>query len=165
MQCNIQLAPSERAEGKPACMYWRSIPISDHAIVRMPPAMPPLEEGPTPSYPSWTSEHAAALVWAVEGYLQVKRPVHTIMVVQQERNQSHKFAVQQCHAQYKYCEALLLLSHMPCDARIMSSRHLFSMPHYTNSHQTHVTGAAKHVSLLRPHKCLAMKVGSIGNKP
>lgn len=68
--CNIQLAPSERAEGKPACMYWRSIPISAHAIVRLPPAMPPLEEGPTPSYPSWTSEHAAALVWAVEGYLQ-----------------------------------------------------------------------------------------------
>lgn len=24
---------------------------------------------------------------------------------------------------------------------------------------------ANHVSLLRPHKCLAMEVGSIGNKP
>lgn len=82
--------------------------------------MPPLEEGPTPSYPSWTSEHAAALVWAVEGYLQVRQPVHTIMVVPQERNQSHKFAVQQCHVQYICCEALLLLSHIMYDATMMS---------------------------------------------
>ncbi len=71
MQCNIQLAPSEKAEGKPACMFWRSVPISDHAVIRLQPALPPLENGPTPSHSSWTTEHAAGAVWASEGYLQV----------------------------------------------------------------------------------------------
>ncbi len=73
MQCNIQLAPSEKAEGKPACMFWRSVPISDHAVIRLQPALPPLENGPTPSHSSWTTEHAAGAVWATEGYLQVNK--------------------------------------------------------------------------------------------
>lgn len=68
--CNIQLAPSEQAEGKPACMYWRSIPISDNAIIRLQPRLPPFEQGPTPSYPTWSEQHTAAAVWAAEGYLQ-----------------------------------------------------------------------------------------------
>lgn len=71
LQCNIQLAPSEKAEGKPACMFWRSVPISDHAVIRLQPALPPLENGPASSQSSWTAEHAAGAVWATEGYLQV----------------------------------------------------------------------------------------------
>ncbi|DBA71298.1 TPA: hypothetical protein ACH3X2_011113 [Trebouxia sp. C0005] len=70
MQCNIQLAPSEKAEGKPACMFWRSVPISDHAVIRLQPALPPFESGPTSSHSSWSTEHAAGAVWAAEGYLQ-----------------------------------------------------------------------------------------------
>lgn len=68
--CNIQLAPSEKAEGKPACMFWRSVPISDHAVIRLQPALPPLEDGPPSFHSSWKPEHAAGAVWAIEGYLQ-----------------------------------------------------------------------------------------------
>ncbi len=73
LQCNIQLAPSEKAEGKPACMFWRSVPVSDHAVIRLQPALPPLENGPPSSHSSWKSEHAAGAVWATEGYLQVNK--------------------------------------------------------------------------------------------
>ena len=75
LQCNIQLAPSEKAEGKPACMFWRSVPISDHAVIRLQPALPPLDNGVVSPHSSWTTEHAAGSVWATEGYLQVNKMV------------------------------------------------------------------------------------------
>lgn len=78
MQCNIQLAPSEKAEGKPACMFWRSVPISDHAVIRLQPALPPLEDGPPSFHSSWKPEHAAGAVWAIEGYLQVNKWLYQV---------------------------------------------------------------------------------------
>lgn len=69
MQCNLQLGQSELTEGKPACMYWRSTPISDYAVVRLQPALPPMEAGFGQQFPSWTSD--AASVWAMEGYFMV----------------------------------------------------------------------------------------------
>ena len=71
MQCNIQLGQSELGEGKPACMYWRSVPISDNAVMRLQPALPPFDPGSGPQFPTWTSEHAAPSVWAMEGYFMV----------------------------------------------------------------------------------------------
>lgn len=71
VQCNLQLGQSELSEGKPACTYWRSVPISQNAIIRLQPALPPMDVGLGQQYPSWTSEHAAASVWAVEGYFMV----------------------------------------------------------------------------------------------
>lgn len=71
VQCNIQLGQSELAEGKPPCMYWRSVPISNNAVMRLQPALPPLGAGSGPQFPTWTSEHAAAAVWAMEGYFMV----------------------------------------------------------------------------------------------
>ena len=70
MQCNLQLGQSEVAEGKPACMFWRSIPISDHAVMRLQPALPPMVTDSGKQHSAWTSEHAAS-VWAMEGYFMV----------------------------------------------------------------------------------------------
>ncbi|KAL3140660.1 hypothetical protein ABBQ32_005226 [Trebouxia sp. C0010 RCD-2024] len=66
--CNLKLGQSELSEGKPACTYWRSVPISDNAIIRLQPALPPMEGGVAQQYPCPVSEHAAASVWAMEGY-------------------------------------------------------------------------------------------------
>lgn len=70
MQCNLQLGQSELTEGKPACMYWRSVPISDYAVTRLQPALPPMEAGSGQHFPAYTSENAAS-VWAMEGYFMV----------------------------------------------------------------------------------------------
>lgn len=64
----MQLAPAEKAEGKPPCFYWRSVPISDCAISRFQPNLPPMTEGSLPPIPN--AEYATA-IWAMEGYLQV----------------------------------------------------------------------------------------------
>lgn len=63
----MQLAPSEKADGKPACFYWRSVPISGAAVSRLQPSLPPLKEGPLPPIPN--ADYATA-IWAMEGYLQ-----------------------------------------------------------------------------------------------
>ena len=70
LQCNIQLDPTEQGDGKLACNVWRGVPISDHAIIKFQPALPPLQSGP-PQLPKLATEQAADAVWAAEGYLQV----------------------------------------------------------------------------------------------
>ena len=70
LQCNIQLDPTEQTDGKLACNVWRGVPISDHAVIKFQPALPPLQSGP-PQLPKLATEQAADAVWAAEGYLQV----------------------------------------------------------------------------------------------
>ena len=52
-------------------MYWRSIPISDNAVMRLQPALPPMEAESGQQYPTGTAEHVAGSVWAMEGYFMV----------------------------------------------------------------------------------------------
>lgn len=68
-KCNIQLDPTEQTDGKLACNVWRGVPISDHAVIKFQPALPPLQSGP-PQLPKLATEQAADAVWAAEGYLQ-----------------------------------------------------------------------------------------------
>ena len=63
----MQLASSVKADGKPACFYWRSVPISGAAVSRLQPSLPPLKEGSLPPIPN--ADYATA-IWAMEGYLQ-----------------------------------------------------------------------------------------------
>ena len=72
LQCNLKLGQSELNEGKPACTYWRSVPISENAVMRLQPALPPVEGGWAQQYPSQTSEHVVASVWAMEAYFMVR---------------------------------------------------------------------------------------------
>lgn len=67
LQCNMQLAPSEQADGKPACFFWRSVPISGFAVSRIQLKLPPVTKGSTPPIPN--ADYASA-IWAMEGYLQ-----------------------------------------------------------------------------------------------
>lgn len=37
----MRLHPAEAAQGLPACLFWRSVPVTDSSIVRLPPMLPP----------------------------------------------------------------------------------------------------------------------------
>ena len=41
MQSCTRLHPTEAAQGLPACLFWRSVPLTDSSIVRLPPMLPP----------------------------------------------------------------------------------------------------------------------------
>lgn len=65
--CNMQLAPSEKADGKPACFYWRAVSVSNSAVSRFQTALPPMAQGSLPPIPN---TDYANCIWAMEAYLQ-----------------------------------------------------------------------------------------------
>ena len=40
-QSCMRLHPAEAAQGLPACLFWRSVPVTESSIVRLPPMLPP----------------------------------------------------------------------------------------------------------------------------
>ena len=92
VQCNMQLEESGKAEGRPACFYWRGVPISRSSVTRLQPALPLMEAGPLPPTPN---PDFATVIWAMEGYLQVGPGCHV--------NVEHahtSYCMTSCYAKY-----------------------------------------------------------------
>ncbi|KAK9842046.1 hypothetical protein WJX81_005876 [Elliptochloris bilobata] len=67
--------PAEAAQGLPACLYWRSVPLSRSSFVRLPPMLPPgkLDSSVASlasAFPHWSELSIISAVWSFEAFFQ-----------------------------------------------------------------------------------------------
>ena len=78
-QSSTKLHPAEAAQGLPACLFWRSVPLSENSFVRLPPMLPPGQLDASvaalaTAFPSWSELSIISSVWSFEAFFQARAP-------------------------------------------------------------------------------------------